>query len=105
MRYFPLFFDLEGRTAIVVGGGEDGLRKVRLLSKTPARIVVVADKLHPELAANPRVEWLARSFEPALLDGAALVISAEAALNETVAEAAKVRNIPVNAVDRADLST
>ena len=42
MRYFPLFFDLEGRTAIVVGGGEDGLRKVRLLSKTAARIVVIA---------------------------------------------------------------
>jgi len=105
MRYFPLFFDLDGRTAIVVGGGEDGLRKVRLLSKTSVRIVVVANSLHPELAANPRVEWLARSFEPALLDGAALVISADAALNETVAAAAKARNIPVNAVDRADLSS
>ena len=46
-----------------------------------------------------------RAFEPALLDGAALVISADATLNEAVAAAATARNIPVNAVDRADLST
>lgn len=105
MRYFPIFFDLNDRTVIVVGGGEDSLRKVRLLSRTGARIAVIAESLHDELAANPRVEWLARRFEPNLLDGAALAVSADADLNETVSEAARARGIPVNAVDRADLST
>lgn len=105
MRYFPIFIDLQNRPVIVVGGGEEGLRKVRLLSKTGARIQVIAPSLHDELAANRRVEWLARRFEAGLLDGAALVISADAALNEDVSAAAKTRGIPVNAVDRADLST
>ena len=47
------------RKVIVVGGGEEALRKVRLLLKTKARILVVAPLLHDELAAEPRVEWLA----------------------------------------------
>ena len=105
MRYFPIFVDLNHRKVIIVGGGEESLRKVRLLSRTGARIWVIADKLHADLANNPRVEWLARQFEPSLLDGAALIVSADAALNEAVSDAARARNIPVNAVDRADLSS
>ncbi|MBI3674273.1 MAG: hypothetical protein HY245_12820 [Rhizobiales bacterium] len=104
MRYFPIFLDLKDRTVIVVGGGEEGLRKIRLLSRTGARIAIIAEALHDEIAANPRVEWLARRFEPHRLDGAALVVSAEATLNEAVSAAAHARGIPVNAVDRADLS-
>ena len=60
MRYFPIFVDLNDRKVIVVGGGEEALRKVRLLLKTKARILVVAPLLHNELAAEPRVEWLGR---------------------------------------------
>ncbi|MGH6908031.1 MAG: NAD(P)-dependent oxidoreductase [Aestuariivirga sp.] len=105
MRYFPIFLDLKGRTVVIAGGGEEALRKVRLLSRTDARIVVVAEHLHKELAANPRVEWLARRFEPALLEGAALVVSASAEWHEAVAEAAHARGIPVNAVDQPRLST
>ena len=41
MRYFPIFYDLEGRKVVVVGGGEEALRKVRLLLKTNARILVI----------------------------------------------------------------
>lgn len=105
MRYFPIFIDLKGRKVVVVGGGEESLRKVRLLSRTEASIVVIAENLHKELAANPRVEWLARRFEASLLDGAALAVSADAQLHEAVAEAARARGIPVNAVDHSGLST
>jgi uroporphyrin-III C-methyltransferase / precorrin-2 dehydrogenase / sirohydrochlorin ferrochelatase len=105
MRYFPIFYDLKDRDAVVVGGGEEALRKVRLLLKTDARIAVVATSLRDDLAAEPRVQWVARRFEPSLLDGAALVVSADVALNEAVSEAARERGIPVNAVDDAGLST
>jgi uroporphyrin-III C-methyltransferase / precorrin-2 dehydrogenase / sirohydrochlorin ferrochelatase len=105
MRYFPIFVDLKGRTVVVVGGGEEGLRKVRLLSRTEAQIFVIAASLHDELAANPRVQWFARRFEPSMVDGAALVISADAQLHDMVSEVARARGIPVNAVDRPDLST
>lgn len=105
MRYFPLFIDLKDRPVVVVGGGEEALRKVRLLLKTEARISVIATSLHDELAAEPRVNWVARRFEASLLDGAALVFSADKDLNQTVSAAAKTRGIPVNAVDDAGLST
>ena len=105
MRYFPIFFDLEGRKVIVVGGGEEALRKVRLLLKTDARISVIASLLHDELASEPRVEWLARRFAPHLLDGAALVYAAEPELNSIVSVAAKLRGIPVNVIDEANIST
>jgi uroporphyrin-III C-methyltransferase/precorrin-2 dehydrogenase/sirohydrochlorin ferrochelatase len=105
MRYFPIFFDLKDRHAIVVGGGEEAPRKVRLLLKTEARISVIAAVLHDELAAEPRVNWLAREFHAELLDGVAVVFSADAALNEAVSKAARERNIPVNAVDDASLCT
>ena len=105
MRYFPIFYDLEGRKVIVVGGGEEALRKVRLLLKTNARISVIAPLLHDELASEPRVEWLARRFSPHLLEGAALVYAAEPELNNLVSVEAKARGIPVNVIDGAEIST
>jgi len=108
MRYFPVFADLRGRTVVVVGGGEEALRKVRLIRKTEGRIVVVAPGLHPELADLAdmgAVAWDARPFEPAMIAGAALVFACEAATREAVSAAALAANVPVNAVDRADLST
>lgn len=105
MRYFPVFVDLENRRVVVVGGGEEATRKIRLLLKTNAVIEVIATDLHPELSANPRIVWKAKAFEPPLLEGAALVYSADKALNATVSAAAQARGIPINAVDEADIST
>ena len=105
MRYFPIFFDLEGRKVVVIGGGEEALRKVRLLLKTNARIFVVAPELHDELMDEPRVEWLAKSFVATHLDGAALVYAAEPAINELVSTEARARGIPVNVIDVAEIST
>jgi uroporphyrin-III C-methyltransferase/precorrin-2 dehydrogenase/sirohydrochlorin ferrochelatase len=105
MRYFPIFFDLKGRHVVVIGGGEEALRKVRLLLKTNARISVIAPVLHDELASEARVNWLAREFRAELIDDASLVYSAEPELNAAVSAAAKKRNIPVNTVDDAALST
>ncbi len=105
MRYFPIFIDLADQRVVVVGGGEEATRKIRLLLKTTAKIDVIAEELHPELSASDRVNWLAREFDAALLDGARLVYSAEKELNATVSAAAQARGIPVNAVDQADIST
>ena len=105
MRYFPIFVDLKDRKVVVVGGGEEALRKVRLLLKTKARILVVAPLLHDELAAESRVEWLATQFSPSQLDGAALVYAAEPSINEAVSAEARARGIPVNVIDVAEIST
>lgn len=108
MRYFPIFIDLKDRAVVVVGGGEEALRKVRLLLKTDVKIGVIARGLHDELRSlveNGRVEWIAREFVPLLLDDAALVFSADTGLNAAVSAAARERGVPVNAVDDAALSS
>lgn len=105
MRYFPIFFDLKDRPVTVIGGGEEALRKIRLLMKTEAVINVIAPELHEELAANPRVNWIAKAYHAGLLDGAALVYSADASLNERVAADAQALGIPVNAVDNPGISS
>ena len=61
MRYFPIFLDLDGRKAVIVGGGIEALNKARLLAKTDAKIAVIASKLHKDLVEmvnSGRVEWL-----------------------------------------------
>jgi uroporphyrin-III C-methyltransferase / precorrin-2 dehydrogenase / sirohydrochlorin ferrochelatase len=105
MRYFPLFFDVQNARVVVVGGGEEALRKVRLLIKTEARIEVIAPELHPELAANASVVWTAKTYEAKHIEGAAIVISSDKELNAKVYADAKALGIPVNAVDDAALST
>lgn len=105
MRYFPIFMDLQGRKVIVVGGGEEALRKIRLLLKTQAKISVIAPSLHDELKTNSRVHWLATEFHGDLLTGATLVYSAAPELNAEVSAAAIAKGIPVNAVDQAEIST
>lgn len=105
MRYFPLFYDLKNARVLVVGGGEEALRKIRLLLKTEAQIEVIAEELHPELAANPRVTWQAKHYDPTHLDGIKLVVSSIPNANKAVSKDAQARLIPVNAVDDAALST
>lgn len=107
MRYFPLFVDLKDRRAVVIGSGEEALRKVRLLLKTEAAIDIIASELSGELADlrdAGRITWKAKRFSPRHLDGAAVVFVADKALEDVVSGEAKKRNLPVNVVDRAELS-
>src|ERR1700677_1681957 len=50
VNYFPLFFDLRGQKVLVVGAGAVALRKVQLLERAQAAIIVVAPQAAPELA-------------------------------------------------------
>ena len=87
MDYFPIFLDLRGRTALVVGCGEAAERKAEALRRAGAAV-----------RATPR-------FEPSDLDGCALAIGAEAPMAdlEALHAAALGRGIPVNVVDRPAL--
>ncbi len=105
MRYFPVFMDLRNRMVVVVGGGEEALRKIRLLAKTEAKIAVIAPQLHAELGAMPGIVWVSKTYDAELLENAALVLSADPDLNARVSVDAQQRGIPVNAVDQADIST
>jgi len=121
MRYFPLFADLHGQRVLVVGGGEVAERKVRLLLEAGARVELVAPELTEWLQirllaatgegrrrdGEDTVDWLALEFDPAQLAGTTLVVAAtsDSAVNARVAATARERQVLVNVVDDADLSS
>ena len=110
MDYLPIFIQLRGSPAIVVGGGNVALRKVDLLLKAGARVTVIAPRLHDELralATRGQLDYVALEFHPHHLDGTSLVIAATDSrdVNAAVSAAAKARRLPINVVDDPELST
>lgn len=110
MRYFPAFHDLSLRPSLVVGGGEAAARKLRLLLKAGARPVVIAPHAGPEiagLASDGAIIWQRRAFVPADIADCGLVVAAtgRAEVDEAVSRAAQAGGVPVNVVDRPDLSS
>lgn len=107
MSSFPISLDLRQRPVLLVGGGEEAARKLRLLRQAEARVTLLAPVLNAELAAlagEGVVSHRAEFFSPAALDGFVIVIAADPLVNEAVSRAARARGLLVNVVDRADLS-
>jgi uroporphyrin-III C-methyltransferase/precorrin-2 dehydrogenase/sirohydrochlorin ferrochelatase len=110
LRYFPIFLDVDGRDVLVIGGGEKALQKMRLLTKTSARLKIVAAEVSEEIAALGRagtVTILQRNFTPADVEGAVMVFAAndDAELDQEVSAAARAAGVPVNVVDGPAHST
>ncbi|MBE7212530.1 MAG: hypothetical protein INR65_16035 [Gluconacetobacter diazotrophicus] len=85
----PVFLDLRGRIAFLLGHGEAAERRLRTLRDSGAVVRHERD-----------------AFAPAMLDGCAIAVGAEAsdaALHAMAAEARR-RGIPYNVVDRPALS-
>jgi uroporphyrin-III C-methyltransferase/precorrin-2 dehydrogenase/sirohydrochlorin ferrochelatase len=104
MSLLPIFLKLEGRRCLLVGAGTVALEKIGSLLKTGLNLRVVAPQARAEiraLAAEGKLEWIERAFEPADLDGNFLVIAATDVpeVNATVYREAVKRNIPCNSVD------
>jgi uroporphyrin-III C-methyltransferase len=104
MSLLPIFLKLEGRPALLVGAGTVALDKIGSLLKTGVRLRVIAPQARQEirqLAAEGKLEWLQRSFEPSDLDGNLIVIAAtdNPAVNSAVYRGSIERGILCNSVD------
>ena len=101
-----MFIEIENKNCLVVGGGTVALRKVQVLLDFGAKVHVVAPKILPEICAMEvqGVSLYPRAFCEEDLNGCVLAVAAtdDAALNHQVAECAKNRPIPVNAVDQKE---
>lgn len=92
MNYFPLMVNIEFKKVVIVGGGHVARQKVEALLPTNAKITVVSstvtDKLKTYLDEGKAV-WKQKLFEPADLDGAALIFAAtnDETVNDAVEEA------------------
>jgi precorrin-2 dehydrogenase/sirohydrochlorin ferrochelatase len=104
MSLFPAFLKLQGRLAVVVGGGSLAEQKIPGLLQAGARVRVVAPCISArvgEWVRDNTVEWRAKGFAGEDLLGAFLVVAATALkdLNADVFQEAEKRNILCNAVD------
>ncbi|WP_201584443.1 uroporphyrinogen-III C-methyltransferase [Psychrobacter jeotgali] len=113
MNTFPLFFKLENRKVLIVGGGDVALRKADLLSRAGASITVVAPDICDELQAllknsknnNEKHELIFEHYNKAYMTGARVIIAGtdDEKLNHQIHADATELNIPVNVVDTPDL--
>jgi uroporphyrin-III C-methyltransferase/precorrin-2 dehydrogenase/sirohydrochlorin ferrochelatase len=104
MNLLPIFLKLDGRPGLLVGAGSVALDKIGSLLTTGLRLRVVAPEAKAEirqLAAEDKLEWVRRAFEPADLDGNFVVIAAtdSAEVNAAVYRGARERGILTNSVD------
>lgn len=109
MRHFPIFVAIKRRPVLVVGGGDNAVRKIRLLKKADPLITVVAPSLCAELAemaAIGKVQHLAKPFEQEDVTGKALVFATTGidTVDNAVSQAARARGVLVNAVDKPRIS-
>ncbi|MEL7263083.1 MAG: bifunctional precorrin-2 dehydrogenase/sirohydrochlorin ferrochelatase, partial [Pseudomonadota bacterium] len=107
MKAFPMFIRTTGRRVVIVGGGEQAAQKARLLLKTDAMLVLVADTLEDELeglVAAGRAEHV-RTLTAEVFDDAAMAFVGTGCpgLDAAVHGLAKAARCPVNVVDQPDL--
>ena len=110
LPYCPIFLDLQDRDVLVVGAGSVSARKVEMLLRYGARVIVVSPAVSGEIETWERERQVVlrrRRFEESDLDGASLVIAStnDPQVNARIAAGCSRRGIPVNVVDAPELGT
>ena len=108
MNTFPLFFKLEGRKVLIVGGGDVALRKADLLSRAGACITILAPSISHEIQAllsDSKHALIYENYNKTYMTDSRVIIAAtnDETLNHQVHADATELNIPVNVVDTPHL--
>lgn len=100
---FPLWVDLRGRAAVVVGGGRVARRRVETLQRCGADVTVIC----PGPLELQGVRHLRRKYQPGDLTGAFLAVAAtdDGAVNAAVVAQAKAQGVWVSAADDGEAGT
>ena len=109
-RYYPLFLDLSGKSALVIGAGAIAEQKIGSLMDCGAKITVVAPETGAAiktLARKGGVRLRQRRFRASDLKSQDIVFCAtdDKALSRAVSAACRQRKIPVNVADQPELCT
>lgn len=108
-RYYPVGLNVEGRRAVVVGGGRVALRKAETLLECGADVLVVAPDLVSELEALAEAGRIAvrrRAYQASDVAGAFLAIAAtgDPAVNAQVAADCRAAGVLVNSANPPEVS-
>ena len=104
MKFYPLNFDVEEKSCVVVGGGEVALRKIQGLLAAGAVVKVIAPEVSAgveELFRRGEISLTRENFSAELLGDEVILIAAtnNPEVNRQVSEVARSKKILVNVVD------
>jgi precorrin-2 dehydrogenase/sirohydrochlorin ferrochelatase len=107
-RYYPVFLDVEGKTCLIVGGGDVAARKAKSLADAGACVRIVSPEFCGRLqrmADRGKVSLERKRFAASDVDDAFLAIACtdDRKVNEKVRAAARRRGMLTNVVDSAEL--
>jgi len=108
MAKYPMFLELSGRRAVVIGGGAVAVRKARSLLEAGARLVVVAEKVDEvltELCTGAGAGLIRSKYSKEYLSEAVLAIAAtsDPELNKRIYKDCQELEILCNVVDEPQL--
>lgn len=108
MAKYPIFLEMGGRRAVVIGGGAVAVRKSQTLLAAGARLVVVAKETDDALTAicqSSNAELIRSRYSKDYLAGAVLAIAAtnDAKLNRQIYKDCQELEILCNVVDAPEL--
>lgn len=108
MAKYPIFLELSGRRAIVVGAGAVAARKAQALLAAGARLVVIADHIDDMLTAlcrDSKAELIESKYSKNYLAGAVLAIAAtnNPEINKRIYKDCQELEILCNVVDQPQL--
>jgi precorrin-2 dehydrogenase len=105
MSYYPIFLDLDGRSVVIVGGGNVSARKAEALLRSGARVTVVAPEFVEAIEFDERITLKRKSYDANDLADATLVIAATnvPAVNAQIARDCRDRGILVSVIDDTTL--
>lgn len=108
MAKYPIYLEMSGRRAVVIGAGAVAARKVLPLVEAGARVVVVAERVQPgfeQAFCLPHVELILSPYRKDYLVGATLVIAAtnDELLNRQIYADCQTLETLCNVVDQPEL--
>jgi len=103
-NFYPVFLNLTGRRAVIIGGGQVAEGKISKLLGSGAKIVVISPDATQGIrgfAERGAIELQARKYQAGDLDGAFLAIAAtnNRVVNQEIFEEAEKSRVLLNAVD------
>ena len=108
MPKFPIYLDMSGRRAVVIGAGSVAVRKVQALHEAGARVTVITERIdpsHSDAIDLADTELILSLYSKNYLVGATLVIAAtnDSTLNRQVYHDCQELQILCNVVDQPEL--